>query len=606
VSRDVDKIVKEACAAYGNDDGRLMDILITVQQRMGRVERRAIDRIARHLGVPRVEVEGTVSFYSFFTRRAGGAVIVRLCDDIIDVLQGMPEVADAFEAELGIGMGADTADGAFSLRRTPNIGMSDQAPAALINDVVVTNLTPDRVPGIVERLRAHGDARKLVDSCGDGNNAHPLVRSMVRNNIRKPGEVLLTDFSPGSALSEALSMRPEEIIARLNEAHLRGRGGAGFPAGMKWEFTRRVQAERRYVICNGDEGEPGTFKDRVLLTEYPELTFEGMTIAGYAVGAAEGILYLRREYAYLQDFLESVLEERRGRGLLGRSVAGKSDFDFDIRIQLGAGAYICGEETSLIASCEGRRGDPKTRPPFPTQHGYDGCPSAVNNVETLCCAAKIVLNGADWFRGIGTGDSAGTKLLSVSGDCDAPGVYELPFGVPLGELLEMAGARDAFFAQVGGASGTMVGRGGFERRIGFEDLPTGGAVMVFNRGRDPLHVAAAFMDFFVEESCGYCTPCRVGNVLLRDRLEIVRSGRGERADLVYLEELGRTVKFASRCGLGQTSPNPILTGLENLRDVYEQRCVPPDPAGARRSFDIFENLTEAEAITGRKSEYFVR
>ncbi|MBD3316712.1 MAG: NADH:ubiquinone oxidoreductase, partial [Chitinivibrionales bacterium] len=529
-------------------------------------------------------------------------VVIRLCDDIIHVFKGMLEIIEAFKSELGVGLGEDTPDGVFSLRRVPHIGMSDQAPAALINDIVVTNLTPEKVPVIVDRLRANQGAAALVKSYGDGNNAHPLVRAMVNNNIRARGEVLLSEFSGGSALAKAMAKSPRQIIAILNDAQLRGRGGAGFPAGMKWEFTRRAQADRRYVICNGDEGEPGSFKDRVLLTEYPQLMFEGMTIAGYAVGATKGILYLRHEYAYLLRYLQSILDERRRCGLLGVGLRGPKGFTFDIRIQLGAGAYICGEETSLIASCEGKRGDPKTRPPFPTKVGYRNKPTIVNNVETMCCAAKIVLNGPDWFKARGTPDSTGTKLLSVSGDCDAPGVYELPFGVPLGTVLERARARNPYIVQVGGPSGTMVPRNDFHRRIGFEDLPTGGAVTVFNRRRDPLEIVGAYLAFFIEESCGYCTPCRVGNVLLRDRIELIAGGKGEMADLEYLEDLGRMVKFASRCGLGQTSPNPVLTSLSSFRNVYEQRCSPAHPAGRRRSFNLSENLTEAEAVSGRESE----
>ncbi|MBD3238997.1 MAG: NADH:ubiquinone oxidoreductase [Chitinivibrionales bacterium] len=600
-------VVTDICTAFGNDDGRLMDIVVEVQNRLGYICRDATDIIARQVGLPRVVVAGTVTFYSFLSTHRQGTLTIRLCDDIIDEHAGMPAVVDAFRRELGISVGEDTLDGAFSLRYTPNIGMSDQAPAALIDRTVFTELRPEQVPDLVAKLRAHPNPHELVQSYGDGNNGHRLVRSMVRNNVRRAGDVLFAGTEPGAALSKALSMQPEDIVQQLNGARLRGRGGAGFPTGMKWDFVRRTQAASRYVVCNGDEGEPGTFKDRVLLTEAPDLMFEGMTIAGYTVGAAEGILYLRGEYAYLKPFLEHVLQERRSCGLLGANI-GNIDppFNFDIRIQLGAGAYICGEETSMLASCEGRRGDPKTRPPFPTQAGYRDSPTVVNNVETFCCAARIVQNGAQWFSAMGSSDSAGTKLLSICGDCATPGVYEVPFGLRLGDALDMAGARDTQAVQVGGASGSLVGPDAFERRLCFEDLPTGGAVMVFDRTRDLLGVVDSFMRFFEFESCGYCTPCRVGNVLLRDRLREIREGRGEPADMDYLRDLGEVVKFASRCGLGQTSPNPILTTLEHFPHLYRERCRETGPSGRRRTFDIFEQLTDAERIAGRRSEYYTR
>ncbi len=228
---------------------------------------------------------------------------------------------------------------------------------------------------------------------------------MVNNNIRRKGEVIFAEMQPGEGMKKALGMSPVEVIREVKTARLRGRGGAGFPTGMKWEFTRATNGAKRFVLCNADEGEPGTFKDRVILTECPDLMFEGMTIAGYAIGAELGILYLRAEYAYLLPYLEDVLNRRRSTGLLGKNVCGKNGFNYDIRIQMGAGAYVCGEETALISSCEGERGDPKNRPPFPAQKGYRGAPSTVNNVETLCCVARIMEKGAAWFSQLGTTDS---------------------------------------------------------------------------------------------------------------------------------------------------------------------------------------------------------
>jgi len=599
----LDAAVKEICKAYGNDRTRMLDIVRDVQTGFGYISSEAIEIIARETATPRVEVQSVISFYAFLSDRPKGKLVIRLCDDIIDEMHGAEIVAKAFTEELGIEFGETTPDGTITLERTACIGMSDQAPAAAVNEVIVTDLSSDRAREIVAALRKHGDPRKLVKHVGDGNNAHPLVHAMVHNNIRKRGPVIFDAMEPGEALKRAVSATPAEVIRAMKTARLRGRGGAGFPTGMKWEFTRHSPTERRFVLCNADEGEPGTFKDRVILTECPDLLFEGMAIAGYAVGAKEGILYLRAEYTYLRRFLEHVLEERRGKGLLGKSICGKEGFDFDIRIQMGAGAYICGEETALISSAEGLRGDPKNRPPFPAQKGYLGFPTTVNNVETFCCAAKILEKGAAWFAELGSKGSTGTKLLSVSGDCSRPGVYELPFGISVKKLLELVGAEDTQAVQVGGPSGQLIGPEKFDRTICYDDLATGGSIMVFNSQRSILWIVQKFLDFFVDESCGYCTPCRVGTLLLKEKIEEIRAGKGEPEDLDYLRKLSETVKTTSRCGLGQTAANPVLSTLDNFPSVYE-RAVAPEPSGFRKSFDIHAALIQAQKVTGRKSVYF--
>ncbi len=594
--------IDEICRSCGNDRTRLMDVIEAVQRRFGCVSGEAMQRIARRLKIQRVEVASAVSFYGLLSERPTGEVVIRLCSDVIDEMAGSARVAAALTDELGIGFGQTTPDGKISLEWTPCIGMCDQAPAALVNDVVVTELTGDAARRMVCELRKHMDPARLVRKLGDGNNAHELVGAMVENNLRHPGPVVFAEPTGGEALAKALAMTPAEVIRDMKTARLRGRGGAGFPTGLKWEFTRAAAAKQRCVICNADEGEPGTFKDRVILTERPELMIEGMAIAGYAVGAQTGILYLRGEYAYLRRLLEHVLDECRRKRMLGRAVLGRKGFDFDIRIQMGAGAYICGEETALISSCEGLRGDPKNRPPFPAEKGYLGRPTVVNNVETFCCAARILSEGPGWFAQIGASGSPGTKLLSVSGDCRRPGVYELPFGVRLREVLELAEADDAAAVQLGGPSGQMVPPAEFDRAISYDDLATGGSVMVFGPQRDVLYVVGKFLEFFVEESCGYCTPCRVGNVLLKRKLDEIRAGRGEPGDLEYLRELGETIKTTSRCGLGQTSPNPVLTTLERFRGAYQARIAPPR-SGRRPTFDADAALAQARAIAGRGSTF---
>ncbi len=597
--------VAAICDGLGGDRGRLLDVLLEVQRQFGQIDGESIDAVAAALGVARVDVEGVATFYSFLSSEPTGRVVIRLCDDVPDQMMGADQVAEALEEELGIGVGETTADSEFTLLRTSCIGLSDQAPAALFNDVPVPNLGPSSSRRLVREIRAHPRevdlGKLLVREYGDGANSHDLVRSAVKNNLRRPGEVIFAPMAPGAALTKALAMSPAEVIREVKTARLRGRGGAGFPTGMKWEFTRAAEGAERYLVCNADEGEPGTFKDRVILTERPDLLFEGMTVGGYAIGARQGILYLRAEYAYLRRYLEHVLARRREQGLLGQSLCGRAGIDFDIRIQMGAGAYVCGEETALLSSCEGLRGDPKNRPPFPAQRGYLGRPTSVNNVETLCCAARILELGPGWFASLGSRQSTGTKLLSISGDCTRRGVYEVHFGTPLAEIFALCGADEPLAVQVGGPSGQLIGAADFGRSVCFDDLATGGALVLFAAWRDPLEIASRYMSFFVHESCGFCTPCRVGNVLLKERLDRIRAGLGEPADLDYLRELGESVKTASRCGLGQTSPNPVLSTLANFRPAYERLLRQPSGDGAQPGFDLAAKLATASALAGRRS-----
>lgn len=597
---DVERAVRGICHSFGNSRGRLMDIVRGVQACCGSISTEAIDLIAKTIGSSRVAVEEVVSFYAFLSGEKKGRIIIRLCNDIVDQFKGQESVAQAFEEELGIKFDEKSADGEFSLEYAPCIGMSDQAPAALINDVVVTRLTGERARQIVRQLKQGIDPQQLVTELGDGNNSDPLIQAMVVNNIRESGPVLFSEMELGAGLRGALAISPVEVIRAIKVARLRGRGGAGFPTGMKWEFTRAAEGQEKIVICNADEGEPGTFKDRVLLTERADLLFEGMTIAGYAIGAKEGLLYLRAEYSYLLRYLESVLERRRQQNLLGKDICAKPGTDFDIRIQMGAGAYICGEETALISSCEGLRGDPKNRPPFPAQKGYFGRPTSVNNVETLCCVARIIEKGASWFASFGNGKSTGTKILSISGDCRKPGVYEVPFGISLREVLAKVDACDPIAVQVGGPSGTLVSPKDFDRVICFEDLATGGSIIVFGVDRDLLHVVEYFTEFFNEESCGYCTPCRVGNQLLLKVLDRIRKGQGDPSDLEYLTNLGGVMRSASRCGLGQTAANPILSSLKNFRELYTA-LIAEKSDGQCASFDLENAVAIAEDLVQRKS-----
>jgi [NiFe] hydrogenase diaphorase moiety large subunit len=392
------------------------------------------------------------------------------------------------------------------------------------------------------------------------------MESIKTLNKKRSGPVLFSEYKLGEGVKKALELGRENILFELKGSGLKGRGGAGFPTATKWMLTAASNSDKKFIVCNADEGEPGTFKDRVLLLEYPELVFEGMIIAGYTIGAKNGILYLRGEYEYMLKSLEDYLESLREDNLLGNTILGKKDFNFDINIRLGSGAYVCGEETALIESLEGYRGEPRNRPPYPVNTGYLGHPTVVNNVETLASVPHILLKGGDWFRKHGTDKSTGSKLFSVSGDCEKPGVYELPWGTSINELLELVGAKNTKAVQVGGASGMCLPKSQFHRVLGYEDAATGGSIMIFNESRNMLKVLKNFMKFFVEESCGQCTPCRIGNTKLLEAVEKIEKDDFTFLYINNLKELGRTMQVASKCGLGQSSPNSFISILENFKE----------------------------------------
>jgi [NiFe] hydrogenase diaphorase moiety large subunit len=386
-------------------------------------------------------------------------------------------------------------------------------------------------------------------------------------------DMTLASIEANRGLDAALATDRAGVIGAIRESGMKGRGGAGFPTGVKWNLAAAAQGEKKYVVCNADEGEPGTFKDRVIMNEWPDLVFEGMTIAGYAIGAREGILYLRGEYTYLRKSLEDCLVRRREANLLGERIRGRDDFSFDIHIHMGCGAYVCGEETALIESLEGHRGEARNRPPFPVNTGFNGMPTTVNNVETFAWAAAILARGAEWFKGIGTDKSTGPKILSVSGDVERPGVYEFPLGTTVADVLKATGGENAKAVVIGGASGHCVPSAEFSRNISYEDISTGGSVIVFGPERDMLDAAENFLEFFADESCGQCTPCRFGNAKLLEGVRMLKKGECSTRYLHDLCALGESMQLASKCGLGQSSPNAFLSIVEHFRhEILGRAC----------------------------------
>lgn len=582
---DVEQFAAQTVERHRREPSQLLQILIETQDAIGYLPAVSLTRIASLLGLPRARVEGVAGFYSFLHTEPVGRYRILFSDNITDRMLGSRRLMDDLCGLLGLEPGQVSSDGAVSVDTTSCTGMGDQGPAILVNGLAATRLDGARIERIAELVR---EGTPLAE--------WPNEFFRIEDNVRRRDVLLAGDPAPGAALKAAMRLGREGWLEQIRLSNLRGRGGAGFTTAVKWMACRDARGADKVVVCNADEGEPGTFKDRVLLASYADRVFEGMTLAAWATGARQGLLYLRGEYRHLLKHLKAVLAVRRATGLLGAGILGESSFDFDVEIHLGAGAYVCGEETALLESLEGKRGTPRIRPPFPVTHGYLGRPTVVNNVETLAKATLIALQGGAAFAATGTAQSTGTKLLSISGDCDLPGVYEYPFGVSIEQVLADCGARDTQAVQVGGASGVTLASYEFHRRIAFEDVPSAGAFMVFDATRDPFQMARNFVHFFAHESCGFCTPCRVGTALLKGYMDKLASGKGAKMDLADIEWLDRLLKNSSHCGLGSSAPNAVIDTLIKFRPAYERRL---QSLEFKPAFDLDAALETARRMTGR-------
>src|SRR5208282_824677 len=564
---------------------QLLQILREIQQELEWISPDTARSVAAALSVPVRSVDSVVQFYSFLYDNPPGHYRILFSDNITDRMLGNRRLFEHMLTRLKLKRGEVSADGAVSVDLTSCTGMCDQGPALLVNNRPVTRMTARRVDDI-------------CDLVWDGLpvSEWPADFFRVEDHIRRADGLLGPRYEPGSALKAAIALGRQGMLDEMKRSNLRGRGGAGFVTSVKWESCRNAPGADRFVVCNADEGEPGTFKDRVLLSSFAERVFEGMAIAGFVVGAGKGLVYLRGEYQHLFDPLEAKLEAMRKRRFLGASICGAQGFDFDIEIHLGAGAYICGEESALIESLEGKPGKPRIRPPFPVTVGYLGKPTVVDNVETLANATDIALHGGRDFAGRGTRHSSGSKILSVSGDCARPGIYEYSFGVRIEQVLEDCGAGDVAAVQISGPSGVCLTPDEFRCQIAFEDVPTSGALMVFGKDRDVFNVARNFAHFFAHESCGFCTPCRVGTALIRDALDKIADGRGSRYEINELMRLAELLKRTSHCGLGQTAGNPIRDTWLKFRPAYERRLIRGDFDPA---VDLDAALARAREISGR-------
>lgn len=570
---------------YRGEPSALLQILREAQEIEGWLPPATLTYLAQLTGLPRARVEGVAGFYSFLHLERAGRYRVLFSDNITDRMAGNLKLLERFCNSLWLERGKTSEDGLVLVDTTSCTGMCDQGPAILVNGRAIPRLSPSRIDEVAELIRSHTPVEDW-----------PARLFLIEDNIHRKDILLDASLEPGAAIRAAITSGQLATLEAIKRSNLRGRGGAGFASGLKWEACRNATGDTHYVICNADEGEPGTFKDRVLLTRYADLVFEGMTVCAYVIGACKGFLYLRGEYRHLLAPLQALLARRRADGVLGTDICGQTGFEFDIEIHLGAGAYVCGEESALIESLEGKRGIPRNRPPYPVTHGYLQQPTTVNNVETFCAATLIALRGGEWYGNIGTARSAGTKILSISGDCTRPGIYEYPFGVTVHQVLEDCGAERTQAVQISGPSGTCIDATEFGRRIAFEDLPTAGAFTVFDESRDIFEVARNFTHFFAHESCGFCTPCRVGTTLLCNIMDKLHRGKGSQHDLNQIHRLNSLLQSASHCGLGHTACNPLLDTIKRFRPAYERHL---ESLEFEPAFDLDGALEQARAITGR-------
>lgn len=541
---------------------RLLPALLALQGEIGWISQGGLNYVSERLSVPPAEAFGVASFYALLATEARRPRVVHVCDDI----GCAPAGCEALIADLE---SATADDPGVAIVRSPCLGQCDRAPAAFLQFAGETNATAAPADAAISMAPgATGVVAAIPAVTGDSGTR----RLLSRIGSVDPASLEAYQESGGyQALGRALEIGPEGVLDEVNASRIRGRGGAAFPMGVKWEAVAGADESPRYLVCNADESEPGTFKDRVLLEEDPFTIIEAMTIAGLAVGASRGYLYVRGEYPLAQQRLSSAIAKAEAAGLLGRDVSG-SGVRFDIELRSGAGAYICGEETALFNSIEGFRGEPRNKPPFPTQVGLFGAPTVVNNVETLANVPAIVLEGGEAFAAIGTAESTGPKLFCISGAVVRPGVYEVEFGATMRDLITLAGGPvgEPVATLLGGAAGSFVGEDLLDLPLTFEDTRAAGVslgsgvIMPFADGTDFVPVVHRIAAFFRDESCGQCVPCRVGTVRQEEALHRLARNKPlntAAAELGLLGEIETVMRDASICGLGQTAGTAVKSAL---------------------------------------------
>ena len=569
--------------AYPVKRSALIPMLMYAQDEFGYISDEVIAEIAARLELRTVQVQETLEYYSMLHRKPMGKYHVQVCTNVACMLRGGNELLDRAKKRLEIGHKEVTKDGVFSLEEVECIGACTGAPAMQINYDFYENLTPASFDGLIQELDF-------------GRRAEPVTVISGALHAREAGEIPVISKRWGienstnidvflqnggyQALEKALKqMTPESIIDEMKKSNLRGRGGAGFPTGMKWSFVPKDSPKAKYVICNADESEPGTCKDRPLMEMDPHQLIEGMVIAGRAIGSHQGFIYIRGEYRYVLDIVQGAITEAYERGYLGKNVLG-SGFDYDLLIHTGAGAYECGEESALMESLEGKRGYPRIKPPFPAVVGLYGCPTIINNVETLSAVPAIILGGGEAYANLGTPKNGGTRLLCVAGHVNKPGIYEIPLGMNMKEFIYgMAGGITAgkkLKAVIpGGSSCPLLTADEIDIPMDYDSVAKAGSMLgsggmvVMDEDTCMVDMARRIMHFYAHESCGWCIPCREGTTWLRKMLERFHAGYGREEDIDMLSELSKNILGRSFCPLGDAAAMPTISIVQKWRNEFE-------------------------------------
>ncbi len=548
----------------------LLPALHAAQERYGYLSDEVAARVARALKVPLADVYGVIDFYALFYPQPVGKTVIHVCNDPACALAGSEGLLKQISAQVELNHQPGGSPASITVERSPCLGLCEHAPALLVQGWPVDRAASLSAAELLASKGSRpqtllgGNLRLLTANCGAG-------RTTRLDDYRQSGGY--------QALQKALEMTPQSVIEEIKASGLVGRGGAAFPTGLKWEGAARAPGELKYVICNGDEAEPGTFKDRVIMEDDPHRILEGLIIAAYAIGASKGYIYIRGEYRTSFETMKAAVAEARAQGLLGERIL-DSDFSLDVEVRLGAGAYVCGEETALFESIEGKRGFPRVKSPFPTTNGLFGKPTVINNVETLANVPLILSLGVQQYRQIGTEKSPGPKLFCISGDVARPGLYEVAFGTTFRRLLfDLAGGvrpGHSFKAALfGGAAGAFAAEKHLDVRLSFEDLraaglPLGsGVITVFDETRDLRDALLRLAHFFKDESCGKCYPCQIGTQRQYEVLERVAAGKPLPGDRARLEDVGWTMSDASLCGLGQTAASAVLSAIQHWPDLFQ-------------------------------------
>jgi NADH-quinone oxidoreductase subunit F len=567
----------------------LVPMLLYAQDEAGYLNHEIIEEIARRFELSVLEVESVISYYSMLRTRPAGRHHIQVCTNVSCLLRGGEQLFAHARKRLGIAPGQTTPDGNFSLEEVECIGACSWAPALQVNYQYHHDVTPERFDQLLEQLAGNGAriASPIPDSTIP-NSEPPLPHSdhekrVLTRRFDLPNSASMDTYlaSEGYQAIEKVvkQMTPEAVIEEVKLSNLRGRGGAGFPTGMKWSFVPKQSAKPKYIVCNADESEPGTCKDRLLLEKDPHQLIEGIVIAGYAVGAHQGYIYVRGEYRYVIEILDRAIEEAYARGYLGKNILG-SGFAFDLATHTGAGAYECGEESAQLESLEGKRGIPRIRPPFPAVVGLYGGPTVLNNVETFSSVAPILLRGGKWFAALGSPRNGGTRLFALSGHVNRPGVYELPMGFPLWRLIEevgggILGGKKLKAVIPGGSSTPVLTPEALGTPLDFDSMAKAGsmlgsgAVIVIREGTCMARVAMRLIKFYAHESCGWCTPCREGTSWLSKTLTRFHAGNGRSEDIRLIEDLAQNMLGRTFCPLGDAAAMPTIAFVQKFRSEFE-------------------------------------